>query len=77
MQSYNKYNWKEDKLYLYTNDTGLSVVKDEIPNMWRIKFQEGDLSLDYYNRTRAKDNTVGYHQTHDKNAGISPVETFK
>lgn len=47
----NKFNWKNDKLYL-----GTEYLGEVIPVMFRIKFANGDLSTDIYNKTRVKEN---------------------
>lgn len=48
-----KFNWKEEKLYL-----GTEFLGELIPVMFRIKFSNGDLSADIYNKTRAKENFI-------------------
>lgn len=64
MQSYGKYNWRKNRLYLGKAFTGLSYVKFKIEDwvFYKIQFSEGDLSKDFYNLSRVKDNAVRYHQ---------------
>lgn len=68
-QSYGKYKWVKNDLYLYDTPTGMSVVPDlSTPYlMFRIKFEDGNLSQDLYNHTRAKDNAIKFHQRLDNN----------
>lgn len=59
--------WIDYKLYYGNKDTGISVeeypvegyILDDLENnLWKIRFEGGDRSKDYYNLTRAKDNAV-------------------
>lgn len=43
-------------LYLGRKKTGYSVVKDETyEGLWRVKYPDGNISEDLYNKTRAKE----------------------
>lgn len=59
----NKFLWidKGTKLYLGSEFIGEIVEqqsKDCNQSLWRIKFSNGDLSLDFYNKTRAQENLI-------------------
>ncbi len=60
------FNWKDNQLYQDNKKTGISVVLFEEAcfhpgtELYKIKFKEGDLSMDYYNISRAKDNAMKY-----------------
>lgn len=49
-------------LYIGKKKTDMSLVQETgiAVDMWRIKFPEGDLSLDFYNLDRAVDNAKRY-----------------
>lgn len=51
-----KFTWKDNKLYLGSEYVGEVFSIEE--NLWWIKFSNGELSEDYYNETRAKDNLI-------------------
>lgn len=53
--SKNETKWKENVLF-YSGKPVMEVVQDETyQTMWRIKYPDGVLSADMYNKTRAKD----------------------
>lgn len=50
--------FKETKLYKGTRRTGYEIVIDtEELSMLRVKYPTGELSVDYYNKTRAKEHS--------------------
>lgn len=58
MLEYKDFIWKDDELYLH-GEHMLSVVPDaRFPSQWRIKWPNGDLSHDFYNYSRVKDNSI-------------------
>ena len=52
------FNWKKDNLYL--NGKYVGKVIPDIESMWKIEFKDKELSSDYYNKTRAKDNLIKF-----------------
>lgn len=53
-------SWKDNELYYRNKKTGFSVFKwpNEGYVHYKIKFENGDISEDFYNLTRAKDNAI-------------------
>jgi hypothetical protein len=46
--------WKAEELYYFAARTGISYLPAEHPNMFRVVFPDGSLSVDYYNLARVK-----------------------
>ena len=56
---YKQYNWVDNKLYRFSKETGLEINQDpEYPTMWRFKYK--DYTSDIFNKSRVKDNAIGY-----------------
>ena len=59
------FNFNGDKLYILDTDTGVSVVPDSVyDNMYRIMWNDGTVSEDMYNFTRARENARTYVANH-------------
>ena len=59
MKNYSDFIWKKNKLY--EGDIHWATLKPEKdkPKMWRIVWEgNGEASMDYFNKTRAMDNSV-------------------
>ncbi len=66
----------ENKLYYFEEDTGYGICPhEEIPNMWRIVFFNGNKSNEFYNLHTACDNLKKYYQ-HKINSGRKPEEAL-
>lgn len=49
------YSMQYKVLFNGEEKTGFSVVPSETKDMWRVRYPNGDLSVDHYNLTRAKE----------------------
>lgn len=49
------FKWEDKKLFVGKDKTGFEIIQLEL---YKIKFPDGELSKDFYNLTRAKDNAV-------------------
>ena len=52
----------------------IGLVPDELPNMWRLIWANGDKSKDYYNLSRAKDNLKHYDDKMYKKRGFARLQ---
>ncbi len=86
------FHWEKDELYEGTKKTGISVVLHHVGarpfiksdgryDFYKIQFSDNleDLSTDYYNISRAKDNAMKYamqekNKTLGRNALYEPVD---
>lgn len=69
---YEDFNWKDKKLYLGKTDTKFSVFNGEEDIYW-VKWPDGQISADFYNLTRAKDNCVKMAlSTYNKELSVEP-----
>lgn len=51
------FNWRENQLYVQEDNTGVSIVPDATyADLWRVRWPDGVLSDDFYNKTMAKEN---------------------
>ncbi len=57
MSKYKNCKWKDNKLFYGKLDTGISVI----PTLFKIKYEDGTISEDVYNLTRAHDNANRYY----------------
>jgi len=56
--NYNEARWKNNELFIRNRKTGISLVPHEkYQDLYRIKWSDGVI-VDFYNKTRAKDNSV-------------------
>lgn len=60
MIEYKDYHFEVNKLFLGTVDTGMSYF-EYAPGLFKIQFEDGSQSEDFYNLDRVKDNIRKYH----------------
>lgn len=69
--AYSEFSFKNDKLYLGNKNTKYSIKPCEVENtetvFYQIRFPDGSLSDDYYNRDRVKDNLIKMVQRYYNN----------
>jgi hypothetical protein len=57
-RNYDKYTWKNNKLFYFDTDTGARLMKDrKYPNMYRFRSVD-NIASDIFNLVRAKDNGI-------------------
>ncbi len=72
----NDLNWKKDKLYRGKVDTGFAVHPAE-DDVWWVRWPDGKLSADYYNRVRAKDHAARLYFNNQNTVPSEPAGAFK
>lgn len=56
LKALDNYEWKNERLHYEGRTTGMGIlVHPTYPKMYYVRWPDGSLSEDFYNRTRAKE----------------------
>lgn len=76
----NSLNFRSHTLFKGDQNTGWSVVPDKkivgLAKMYRVRWPDGVLSVDYYNYTRARDHAARLYAEGQNKAPSSPADAF-
>jgi|HubBroStandDraft_2_1064218.scaffolds.fasta_scaffold309650_3 hypothetical protein len=70
MLDYRRCSWKDNKLYYEGKFTGISLI----PTLFKIKYEDGVISEDVYNLTRAHDNAKRHYINKENTDGRLELE---
>lgn len=54
----NRLKWKDNDLFYQDQRVMAVYQKDDDSRLWQVGWNDGTLSVDYYNKTRAKEHAI-------------------